>query len=96
MSEHVVKLEYPFTYTATAGGTSVSITEVKMRRLKAKDLTLIDFDAIAKNPTAMFPVISELSGLPVLAVGEIDMLDLKKLTELISSFLRQSLATGEN
>ena len=64
---------------------SESITELSLRRLKAKDLKLIrDPDNITM--TEQIDLISKLSGQPKSVIEELDAVDVAKAGEIIRGF----------
>jgi hypothetical protein len=94
MEENKIILKYPIEYK-TAGGAPVTVTEVALRRMKAKDLKLVNIAEIEGNPSVTFPLIAALSGLPLEAVDEIDMVDMNDIIGLVGSFLSGSPTSGK-
>ena len=94
MSETSIQLKFPLSYKSN-GGTKIEVPVITLRRMKAKDLKTIKFADVASDPSAMFPLIAALSGLPIDVVEELDIADLKTVTDSLTSFWSQSPAIGK-
>ena len=94
MSEISIELKFPLSYKSN-GGTKIDVQVLTLRRMKAKDLKTIKFADVATDPSAMFPLIAALSGLPIDVIEELDVADLRSVTDSLSSFWSQSPVIGK-
>ena len=89
-----IELDFPIDVNTDGGGT-LHVTSVTLRRMKAKDLKHLNREAIAEqDPAALLPLIAALTDLPLEAVEELDMVDIKKMVDTLMTFSAGFLGTG--
>ena len=99
MEEKKIKitLKYPIPVPIEGSDKTIETNELYMGRLKTKHLRLMkdsfdDQGNVSMNPTDIIPLIAAITGLPEVAVDEIDAEDLIKVAEIVSDFFETSPA----
>lgn len=80
--EKVIKLEFPIK------NGEITIDEIKLVRLKAKHLKKMPKDQsdISDTDSLLF-LVSCMNGIPVDVLGELDLKDMKTISQEVASFL---------
>jgi hypothetical protein len=87
-------LRYPITqrFRDSGGEREEEITEITLRRMKAKDMRLAD--KLGGEVSRSLEMIAALSGLPIRVVDELDAFDVEALGEIIAGFTDAGQKTG--
>ena len=92
-SSILVKLKFPVVLNSGA-----TLTEVKLRRPKAKDMRNVTEDVLSgnvRNPVAFLPLIASVTGVSEGDLEEMDVADIIDISAKLTDFLVSSLPTGK-
>lgn len=92
MEPKTIPLKYPVEVTAT-NGTKSMLTEVTIRRAKAKDLRNIPDGAFTDDPKVAGIALS--CGIPYEAAAELDLEDVFEIMKSLPNLMPGFLGTGE-
>jgi len=93
-----VNLKYSIPIPKAGGGT-VEVNKLEMRRVKLKHLRLLPKDFVENEgkvaPAELIPLIAGIADIPVSAADEIDLEDLEEIINGLMFFLAKSLPDGK-
>lgn len=90
-----IVLKHPITCTLKGpeGDREETISEVTLRRIKGKDLRVVD--TVTGEVAATLALISKISGLPIAQVDQLDAEDIAVIGAMIEDFMPPGLLTGK-
>lgn len=89
MEHKTIELQYPITYT-TETGEIREVTRLRLKRMKVKHLKKLPKNLEEDGSIGMdilVPLLAGMTGLPEIAIDEIDIADIGVISEHLNSFL---------